>query len=211
MSLDVLALIDRGLFRFLCQGEVTWSIRSEFPQAVVVREATLGPGPFAQRAMHGLDGVRGVRELGVGINRGHRLGKARPAVHGGDPEVFDAPIVPIREHSEPEAGALGQLQAEPLLVAVPVQRQHGVHGFPGADRLSSQPIRPGQTVAADKSKDRVAMSMVRTRTERSCRSSYSQNRPMIGGSSRPLPSNPLAKFTNDEKALYQSYFSTGCW
>ena len=85
--------------------------------------------PFAERAVHGLDGVRGVLDLGVGINRGHRLGKARPAVHGGDPEVFDVPIVPIREHSEPEVGVLGQLQAEPLLVAVQVQRQPGVHGF----------------------------------------------------------------------------------
>ena len=92
----------------------------------------------------------------------------------------------------------------------------------GVDMLSNQPIRPGQTVGADKgydlgafvavcrergftpyverldgvktskkSKDRVPMSIVRTRTERSCRSSYLQNRPMSGGSRRPLPSNPL--------------------
>lgn len=35
--------------------------------------------------------------------------------------------MPIREHSEPEVGALalGQLQAEHLLVAVQVQRQMG--------------------------------------------------------------------------------------
>ena len=134
-----------------------------------------------------------------------------------------APISSARTGSRSAIFRPGSIPARPALprprrvigparpASDPVQRQHGVHGFPGADRLSSQPIRPGQTVAADKSKDRLPMSMVRTRTQRSCRSSYSQNRPMIGGSSRPLPSNPLSKFTNDEKALSQSYFSTGCW
>lgn len=67
----------------------------------------------------------------LGEHRLHRLGQPFEAIHAGNVDVLHAPVAQFGEYRQPELGAfaIGQPQAQHLLVALQIHAQHHVGRF----------------------------------------------------------------------------------